>query len=195
MRLIIYRLFALIALILLSPLIILACILVIVLTHDPNPFFIQKRLGKDKKIFFIYKIKTMIKGAEALKKKYLHLNEYFPPIFKLHNDPRYTSIGRVLAHFHIDELPQLINIIKGEMSWIGPRPLPVEEAQKIPSEFIQRFNVLPGLVPPSIVEGRKALCTVRWLELDKEYAENNSINKDIHISLCVLQKVIFTKHV
>ncbi len=103
---------------------------------SPGPFvFRQKRIGKDKKSFTIYKFRTMVAEAETLKARYLKLNEADGPVFKIRSDPRYTSFGKILAHSGLDELPQLINIAKGEMAFVGPRPLPTYEAKKIPSKY------------------------------------------------------------
>ena len=96
--------------------------------------FKQNRAGKFKKPFIIYKFRTMVTDAEKLKEAITNLNEADGPVFKIKNDPRYTLIGKFLAHTGLDELPQLINIVKGEMSFVGPRPLPINEANKIPKK-------------------------------------------------------------
>ena len=149
-----------------------------------GPFiFKQKRLGKDKKRFFIYKIRTMIENAEDLKSKIYHLNEADGPVFKVHNDPRYTKIGQWLAHTGLDELSQLINIIKGEMSFVGPRPLPVNEANKVPKIYERRFSVLPGLSSLWVVKGTDHSDFNKWMRLDLEYVKNRSFWYDIKIIL------------
>ena len=141
-----------------------------------GPFlFKQKRLGKNKKPFALYKIRTMKVGAEKLQKKYQKLNEADGPVFKIRNDPRFTPFGKWLSHTGLDELPQLINIVKGEMSFIGPRPLPVSEAIKIPTKYAPRFSVLPGITSPWVVEGSHQLSFKDWMELDLWYAKNKNI--------------------
>jgi len=149
--------------------------------------FKQKRMGKNRKPFTIYKIRTMVVGAEKLKKKYLHLNEADGPTFKIYKDPRFTRIGKILARMAIDEFPQLINVIKGEMALIGPRPLPWNEAQKVPSKYKERFSVLPGITSSWIVNGKHNMSFVKWMELDLDYAKNKTFIGDLYI---VLQTVL-----
>ncbi len=151
-------------------------------------FFKQKRLGKDKKSFTMYKFRTMVDNAEDLKSKIYHLNEADGPVFKIRNDPRYTKVGKFLSHTGLDELPQLINVIKGEMALVGPRPLPVDEAKKIPKKYERRFSVLPGMTSPWIIKGAHRLTFKKWMELDLEYVKNKSIKYD----LVVLEKTALT---
>ncbi len=103
----------------------------IVLFSGPPILFCQKRIGLRGKPFLMYKFRTMDIGAETVKRRMVHLNEADGPVFKIRNDPRFTPIGRFLSHTGLDELPQLINVLKGEMALIGPRPLPVDEAKKL----------------------------------------------------------------
>lgn len=176
------RFIALIILILISPL--LLVLFVIVKLTSSGPFiFKQKRWGRDKKPFDIYKIRTMVVDAENLKFKIQNLNEADGPVFKIHNDPRYTKFGRFLAHSGLDELFQLVNIIKGEMAFIGPRPLPVEEANKVPKIYERRFSVLPGLSSLWVIKGTNHSDFDRWMKLDMEYVKNKSFWYDIKISL------------
>jgi lipopolysaccharide/colanic/teichoic acid biosynthesis glycosyltransferase len=177
-----YRLFALILLILFLPLLFILYLLIKLTSKGPF-IFKQKRLGKDKKIFVLYKIRTMIEGADKLKEKYRHLNEADGPVFKIRHDPRYTKIGKFLAHTALDELPQLINVVKGEMSFVGPRPLPVEEGLKIPSKYEKRFSVLPGMTSSWITKGAHKLIFHQWMSLDLEYVEKKSFWYDIKISI------------
>ena len=138
--------------------------------EDGGPlFFRQKRAGKDRKLFTIYKIKTMVKKAEKQKEKYRYLNEADGPVFKIYDDPRYTKIGKFIAHTGLDEFPQLINIIKGEMAFIGPRPLPVDEAKKVPRKYWARFSVLPGITSLWVVKGAHKLSFDEWMRADLEY--------------------------
>lgn len=175
------RLLALIILFFSLPL--LGVLFLAVKLTSKGPFlFKQKRLGKDKKPFFIYKIRTMVEGAEKLKAKLSHLNEADGPVFKIYNDPRYTKIGHFLAHSGLDELPQLFNIIKGEMAFVGPRPLPVEEAEKIPKKYEKRFSVLPGITSLWVIRGASHHCFTRWMEDDLEYLKNKSFWYDLKIA-------------
>jgi len=147
-------------------------------------------MGKDKKPFWIYKIRTMVEDAENLKSKIQNLNEADGPAFKIYDDPRYTKVGRFLAHTGLDELPQLINIIKGEMSFIGPRPLPVEEAKKIPKKYQKRFSVLPGIGSLWVVRGTNHSSFDKWMALDLEYIKNKSFFYDLKILLLTAWLII-----
>ncbi len=145
--------------------------------------FRQKRMGKGKKVFLIYKIRTMNKNAEEMKKYFAYLNEADGPIFKIKNDPRYIKVGKILAHLGLDESLQLINIIKGDMSFVGPRPLPIDEAKQIPKKYQDRFSVLPGITSLWVVSGGHSLSFKKWMELDLYYVTNRSFWLDIRIVL------------
>lgn len=152
--------------------------------ESSGPFiFKQKRAGKNKKIFTIYKIRTMFGDAEKLKEKYLYLNEEERPVFKIRDDPRYTKVGKFLSHLGLDEIPQFVNVIRGEMSLVGPRPLPPEEAQAVPRKYQVRFSVLPGITSPWIIKGAHKLKFKRWMELDLEYIKKRSFGYDLYILL------------
>ena len=152
--------------------------------EDGGPlFFKQERMGKDKKPFIMYKTRTMVVDAEKLKKKYLHLNEAGGPVFKIRNDPRYTKIGKILTRTGLDELPQLVNVVKGEMALVGPRPLPWDEAIKVPKKYQKRFSVLPGITSSWVVKGSHELSFDEWMRLDLRYVKNKSFWQDIGISL------------
>ena len=187
------RLIALIFLILFSPLL-LVLYFIVKLTSKGSFIFKQKRWGKDKKPFFIYKIRTMVDGAEDLSSRIYHLNEADGPVFKIHDDPRYTKFGRFLAHSGLDELPQLINIIKGEMAFIGPRPLPVEEAIIVPKKYERRFSILPGLSSLWVIKGTDHSSFKKWMEFDLEYVKNRNVWYDFAIAIktiCMLITLIF----
>lgn len=156
-------------------------------TTSKGPFlFKQKRLGKNKKPFIFYKFRTMVEGAENLKSKIQNLNEADGPVFKIHNDPRYTKIGRFLAHTGLDEIPQLINIIKGEIVFIGPRPLPIEEANKVPKKYELRFSVLPGITSLWVIRGADHSSFKKWMEDDLEYIKNKNFFYDLKIIILTL---------
>lgn len=158
-------------------------ILAILIPLDSKGVFIfkQKRWGKGKKIFTLYKFRTMVEGAEKLKKRYLHLNETDGPVFKIRKDPRYTKVGKILAHTGIDELPQLINILRGEMVFVGPRPLPIAEARAVPKKYQIRFSVLPGITSLWVVKGAHDLSFSEWMRLDAYYIKNKSIFLDLAV--------------
>ncbi len=176
------RLIALILFIFVLPFFILFFILV-KLVFKQQFIFKQKRLGKNKKPFTIYKIQTMVKDAEVLKSSYLHLNQADGPVFKIFNDPRYTKIGKLLSKTGLDELPQLINIMKGDMAFVGPRPLPVDEAKQIPAKYHKRFTILPGITSSWVTKGSHKLSFEEWMELDIHYVKNHSLILDLHIAL------------
>lgn len=177
----IQRLVAFVLFLLFSPIFLLCAFIIRV--SSPGPFlFTQKRLGKNKKEFLIYKMRTMREDAEKIKDLYKALNETTGPVFKIHNDPRYTPIGKLLSHTGIDELPQLINIIKGEMAFVGPRPLPVKEALAVPKKYHKRFTVLPGITSLWVIKGTHQLPFEEWMKLDLWYVEHRSMMVDMKIA-------------
>jgi lipopolysaccharide/colanic/teichoic acid biosynthesis glycosyltransferase len=125
----------------------------------------------------------MVWNAEALKKQYLKKNEADGPVFKIKNDPRYTRIGKILSRLAVDELPQLMNVIEGNMTFVGPRPLPLYEAEQIPKKYNMRFSILPGMTSSWIVQGAHTLSFKKWMELDCSYVKERSVMKDISIIL------------
>ncbi len=162
---------------------------------SPGPFiFRQKRTGKNRKTFTIFKIRTMIVGAEDLQKKYKKYNEADGPVFKINNDPRFTKVGRYLSRAGLDELPQLINILKGEMSFVGPRPLPFNEAKKLFSRYGKRFTVLPGLTSSWVISGAHDLTFKKWMQLDLKDVRNHSLKDKLVIIFKTLKgvtKIVF----
>ena|SRR3989338_7997096 len=176
------KIIALLLFILLLPVFLFLLFLIKSLSSGPF-IFTQKRAGKNKKIFTMYKIRTMVTGAESLKSKVQSLNEADGPVFKIKDDPRYTKLGKWLALTGLDELPQLWNIVKDEMAFVGPRPLPVAEARKVPKKYQGRFSVLPGITSFWVVAGSHKLSFQKWMELDLEYVERKSFWYDIEIAL------------
>lgn len=177
-----YRALALVALVFASP--VFAAMYLAVKFDSDGPFiFRQKRAGKDKKPFTLYKVRTMVDGAHSRQKSLLNLNEADGPVFKIRNDPRYTKVGKFLSHTGLDELPQLVNVARGEMSFVGPRPLPVEEARRVPVRYGARFSVLPGMASAWIIEGSHKLTFRRWMELDLAYARHPAFRTDLRIFL------------
>lgn len=168
------RLFASLLLLMSFPILFIAYVLVKL--DSKGPFiFRQKRMGKNKKPFTMYKIRTMIEGAEKLQKKYAKINEADGPVFKIKNDPRYTKVGKFLSKSALDELPQLLNVLKGEMALVGPRPLPVAESAMVPRKYDLRFSVLPGMTSTWITSGAHRLTFDEWMKLDLEYIDKKSI--------------------
>lgn len=149
-------------------------------SHGPI-LFTQKRLGKGGKPFRLYKFRTMIPGAEKLQKKLKYLNEANGPVFKIRHDPRFTKIGKYLANTGLDELPQLLNVLKGEMSLVGPRPLPLNEAKEIPLKWrAKRESVKPGIVSSWVIKGSHQLSFAQWMQLDLGDLKN-TLSDDLHI--------------
>lgn len=158
----------------------LLCALLIWL-DDPGPiFFKQLRTGKGGVRFRMYKFRTMVTNAEELKQKYAHLNELTWPDFKMTNDPRVTRIGRILRKTSLDELPQIINVLKGEMSLVGPRPTSFD-VSTYSLRHTERLEVLPGITGLWQISGRSDIDFDQRLLLDIEYIERRSLWFDIQI--------------
>ncbi len=176
-------------LILLSP--ILAVIALLIKLGSPGPIvFKQKRVGKNGQLFEMYKLRSMVKDAEAQKSALVALNEADGPLFKMRNDPRVTGIGKWLRRSSFDELPQLYNVIRGEMSLIGPRPpLPTEVAE-YQEWHLRRLEVAPGITGLGQVSGRSELTFDEVALLDIYYIENWSLFLDTKILLQTIPRVI-----
>lgn len=175
----------------LSPFFVLLSI--VILIKDGKPIiFKQKRLGENKNIFILYKFRTMKKGSAQIKNKLQALNEAPYPMFKIKNDPRFTNIGRFLSVIGIDEIPQLINILKGEMSFIGPRPLPIDEAKQLDKSWDFRYKVKPGLLSKWALSPKRHFSLPYWKKLEKEDLESGSMKLDI-LFLINYIKTIFIK--
>jgi len=144
-------------------------------------FYTQKRVGKGEKLFTLYKFRSMKDGANALKNQLKDKNEAAGPVFKIKKDPRITRVGAILRKSSLDELPQLINIIKGEMSIVGPRPPLPEEVEKYNDYQRGRLAVKPGLTCLWQIQGRSSIGFDQWVELDLEYIRIQSIWVDIKI--------------
>lgn len=158
----------------------LLCALLIWL-DDPGPiFFKQLRTGKGGVRFRMYKFRTMVTNAEELKQKYAHLNELTWPDFKMTNDPRVTRIGRILRKTSLDEIPQIINVLKGEMSLVGPRPTSFD-VSTYSLKHTERLEVLPGITGLWQISGRSDIDFDQRLLLDIEYIERRSLWFDIQI--------------
>jgi lipopolysaccharide/colanic/teichoic acid biosynthesis glycosyltransferase len=155
--------------------------------------FKQQRVGKWGKPFACFKFRSMYEDAEARKAELLALNEADEVVFKIKNDPRVTRVGRVIRKLSIDELPQIFNVLKGEMSFVGPRPpVPYEVEQYEFSQF-RRLDAVPGITGLQQVSGRSTLSFKRWVELDVEYIETQSLKKDFQILVKTIPTVISRK--
>jgi lipopolysaccharide/colanic/teichoic acid biosynthesis glycosyltransferase len=147
-----------------------------------GPFiFVQERVGLRGRSFRIYKFRSMTNGSEKRKEELSHLNEVDGPVFKVRADPRVTRVGRLLRQTRLDELPQLINVLRGEMSMVGPRPAtPDEVAQYRPNDLI-RLAVKPGLTCWWQARGRSTLDFDTWMDFDREYVYGLSFWVDLQI--------------
>jgi lipopolysaccharide/colanic/teichoic acid biosynthesis glycosyltransferase len=177
------RIFDILLCLMAAPMIILvmAFIALLIFLGDPGPvIFKQLRTGKGGRRFAMYKFRTMVTNAEELKQKYAHLNELTWPDFKITNDPRITRIGSILRKTSLDELPQFINVLKGEMSLVGPRPTSFD-VSTYSLWHTERLEVLPGITGLWQIGGRSDVDFDQRLRLDIEYIERQSLWLDIQI--------------
>ena len=167
-------------LLLLSPVFALVSILIRITSSGPV-FFRQQRHGYNGRLFECLKFRTMVENAEELKETLLHLNEVSGPVFKIKDDPRITKIGRLLRKTSMDELPQLINVLKGDMSLVGPRPPVPGEVIQYDLPHLRRLSMKPGITCLWQVNGRSSVSFDQWMELDKKYIDHWSLWLDFKI--------------
>ena len=177
------------ALWLLSPL--LSVVTVLVKLTSPGPaFYRQLRVGQHGRLFHILKFRSMVSGADSLQKALEEHNEQTGPVFKMRNDPRITPLGRILRKFSIDELPQFINVLRGDMTLVGPRPpVPKEVAQYEPWQ-LRRLSVVPGLTCIWQVSGRNEIAFKDWMYLDLRYIDTWSLGQDLSLLLKTVPTVV-----
>jgi lipopolysaccharide/colanic/teichoic acid biosynthesis glycosyltransferase len=182
------------ALLLCSPLFIAVAIAIKLDSSGPI-FFVQERFGISKRRFRMIKFRTMTIDAESQIEDLEHLNEKSgTPIFKIRNDPRVTRVGKWLRKTSVDELPQLFNVLLGDMSVVGPRPLSVRDALRMEEAWQRRrFSVKPGLTCLWQVSGRSNLSFERWMELDLEYIDHWSLKLDASILLRTIPAIVLTR--
>lgn len=182
---------ALVGLLLLAPLMLLIALLIRLTSPGPI-LFRQERCGLHGKPFVMLKFRTMVTNAEQLRHELESLNEMQGPVFKLSRDPRVTPIGRMLRKYSLDELPQLINVLRGEMSLVGPRPLPVNEVARFDDvSHRRRLSVKPGLTCLWQISGRNEVSDFReWVRLDLEYIDHWSLWLDLKILLRTIPAVL-----
>ena len=168
-------------LVILSPLALITAIAIKI--DSPGPvYFVQERVGLNKRRFRLYKFRTMVDGADKKQSDLEDLNEVCGPAFKIKNDPRITPVGKILRKTSIDELPQLFNVLKGDMSLVGPRPLPVRDYNGFNEDWQRRrFSVRPGITCLWQVSGRSNISFEKWMELDMEYIDKWSLWLDFTI--------------
>ncbi len=180
--------FAVVGLVLTLPLLLLAP-LAIVLDDGLPVFFRQTRAGQRGRPFEMIKFRTMVRNAEAMLPQLVQFDELDDPMFKLRSDPRVTRVGRLLRRLSLDELPQLVNVLRGEMSIVGPRPEQLDLVELYEPEHEFRLSVKPGITGPMQVYGRGELSFAERLSVEREYVENLSIARDLRIVLMTLPAV------
>jgi lipopolysaccharide/colanic/teichoic acid biosynthesis glycosyltransferase len=183
---------SLVAMVLLAP-ILLAAALAIKLTSRGPVIFAQRRSGLCGEPFVIYKFRTMIVNAEKQQQELRKLNEQDGPAFKLTRDPRVTRVGALLRKTSIDELPQLWNVLKGDMSLVGPRPLPISEQEGCEQWQRHRLNVTPGLTCIWQVKGRSTVSFSDWVRMDVEYMRRRTILHDLIILFSTIPAVLLRR--
>lgn len=180
-------------LVILAPAMILTAIAIKLTSRGPV-LFVQKRVGLNKRIFNIYKFRTMVIDAEKRLAQIEHLNEVSGPVFKIKSDPRVTAVGKFLRKTSIDELPQLLNVLKGDMSLVGPRPLQMRDYELFteggPDWQRCRFSVRPGITCLWQVNGRSAIPFEQWMELDQQYVRKWSLWLDMQILVKTIPAVL-----
>lgn len=172
---------SLLLLVLLAPLFLIVAILNKLDFNGPV-FFIQDRVGLNKRRFRMFKFRTMVNDAERKQSELESMNEADGPVFKIKNDPRITRIGKYLRKTSIDELPQLLNVLMGDMSLVGPRPLDLRDYNGLSEDWLRRrFSVRPGMTCLWQVNGRSSVSFQRWMELDLQYIDDWSLWLDVKV--------------
>jgi exopolysaccharide biosynthesis polyprenyl glycosylphosphotransferase len=152
--------------------------------------FAQERVGLNKRRFRMLKFRTMLDGADQQQLVLERLNEAEGPVFKIRNDPRITRVGRILRRFSIDELPQFFNVLKGDMSLVGPRPLPVRDVNRINVQWHKRrFSIKPGITCLWQVNGRSNIGFNDWVRMDLDYIDKWSLGLDLKILMKTIPAV------
>lgn len=178
-----------VALVLLSPLLIGTAIAIKVTSPGPV-LFKQKRVGLHGVCFDLLKFRSMVVNAEALKDKLMKQNEQTGPVFKMKNDPRITGIGAFIRRYSIDELPQLVNILRGDMTIVGPRPAVPKEVAQYKAWQRRRLSVRPGLTCYWQVGGRNSIGFEDWMRLDLRYVDNWNLAVDMQLILQTFPAVL-----
>lgn len=167
-------------LVILSPILIIVGVLIRLESKGPI-VFVQKRVGKSGKEFDMYKLRSMIVNAEEIKEKLKEQNEMSGPMFKMKDDPRITKMGKFIRKTSIDELPQLLNVLKGDMSLVGPRPSLPNEVKEFEPWMLKRLDVKPGLTCYWQVMGRNNIDFEEWMKLDVKYVNERRLWLDIKL--------------
>lgn len=174
--------FSLLCIIVFTIPILFVMLLIVIDSPGASPIYTQERVGKNGRVFKFYKLRSMVPEAEQMLDSLLDQNEMEGPAFKISNDPRITRVGRVIRRTCIDELPQLWNILKGDMSFVGPRPPLPREVEQYNDFQRNRLSVVPGLTCYwQIQPNRNSLTFDKWLELDLKYIEERNVKTDLMI--------------
>lgn len=182
--------FASLLLFLIAPFLVAIAVLIRV-TSDGPAFYLQERVGLNKRRFLMYKFRTMIPNAEKMIEQLEQFNEVSGPVFKIKDDPRITPIGKILRRASIDEVPQLLNVLKGDMSLVGPRPLPVRDYEGFNEDWQRRrFSVRPGITCLWQIKGRSSLSFNQWMNLDLQYLDEWSLWLDLKILIMTIPAVL-----
>ncbi|MDR0979383.1 MAG: sugar transferase [Lachnospiraceae bacterium] len=185
---------SIVGLVVLAPMTAVVSFINFVNKENGSLFFVQERIGKDGKTFKMYKYRTMVMNAEEILKNWIENNEELGEEYiankKIKDDPRITKIGKILRKTSLDEFPQFINILKGEMTLVGPRPYLPMEKEDMGEDYNDIVKMKPGLTGPWQVAGRNNMEFEDRVKLDSEYGKNNSIKTDVKIVLQTVVKVI-----
>ena len=180
-----------VGLIILFPVLVLISLVILIDSPGASPIFVQTRVGLNGKKFHFYKFRTMHPNADKLLESLLAKNEMPGPVFKIKNDPRITRVGKILRKTSLDELPQLWNVLKGDMSMVGPRPALPRETEQYDAHAWERTSVVPGLTCYwQIQPKRNSLSFEKWLELDLKYIEERSFLVDWKIMFGTISAVL-----
>ncbi len=172
-----------------GPIVALAALAIAAATRG-TPFFAQERVGMHGRRFKMYKLRTMVNGAHAMRHSVMHLNELDGPVFKIRNDPRLHPLGRFLRRTSVDELPNLVNVVLGEMSLVGPRPALPNEVEHYDSIALRRLTVPQGVTCLWQINGRSDVSFEHWMELDNRYVDSWTPLGDLLIILRTIPAVL-----
>ena len=183
---------ALFLLIVTLPLLILISLVILITTGTPI-IYRQKRAGLKKKPFIIYKFRVMYVGAEKNQWRYRQQSSAPLPMYKNWHDPRFVGIGRLLSRTGLDELPQLVNVLKGEMSLVGPRPLPISEAKQLSKQWDFRYQVKPGIFSQWSAAFKKKLTLKEWQRLERKTLQQGGVKYEVNLIINTLKKILKNK--
>ena len=183
---------SILALLILSP-VMIAVAVGIKLTSPGPVLFVQERVGMNKRRFKLYKFRSMYMDAEKRRAELTHLNEMDGPVFKIKNDPRVTALGRFIRASSIDELPQLLNVLRGHMSLVGPRPPLLDEVNRYDWLYRKRLSIKPGITCLWQISGRNEINFKQWMELDQRYIHDWSLWLDVVILAKTIPAVLLRK--